>query len=90
MSARCHFLQTSPESKFVQNFVCQLRRPDSHVTLRGRVFTIVTSEGKRKRVLDSADELVATLDREFGLIAPEAANIWERICERHAQLLTRN
>jgi N-hydroxyarylamine O-acetyltransferase len=90
MSARCHILQTSPESEFVQNFVCQLRRPNSHVTLRGRVLTIVTSEGKRKRVLNSADELIATLDNEFGLIAPEAANFWERICERHAQLLTKN
>lgn len=90
MSVRCHFLQTSPESKFVQNFVCQLRRPDSHNTLRGRVFTIVTGDGKRKRVLKSADELVATLGNEFGLIAPEAANFWGQICERHAQLQTKN
>jgi N-hydroxyarylamine O-acetyltransferase len=87
MSVRCHYLQTSPESSFVQNFVCQLRRPDSHIVLRGRVFSLVTSEGKRKRVLDSADELVATLCDEFNLIAPEAANLWGQICERHKQLL---
>lgn len=86
MSVRCHYLQTSPESGFVQNLVCQLRRPDSHIVLRGRVFSMVSSEGKPKRVLNSADELVATLRDEFGLIAPEAADLWEQICERHTQL----
>jgi len=86
MSERCHYLQTSPESGFVQNFVCQLRRPNSHIVLRGRVFSIVTSEGKNKRVLESPDELVATLSDEFKLIAPEAANLWVQICERHKEL----
>jgi len=89
MSARCHYLQTSPESSFVQNFVCQLRRPDSHIVLRGRIFAVVTSEGKRERVLDSADEFVATLGDEFGLIAPEASEIWGQICERHRQFSAR-
>ena len=90
MSARCHYLQTSLESGFVQNLVCQLRRPDSHIVLRGRVLSVVTSEGKRKRVLDSADELVATLRDEFKLVAPEAAALWEKICERHEQLSARS
>ncbi len=90
MSVRCHYLQTNPESRFVQNFVCQLRRPDAHVVQRGRVFTTVTSEGRLERVLDSADELVAVLNDEFKLIAPEAANLWGRICERHMQLSVRN
>jgi N-hydroxyarylamine O-acetyltransferase len=90
MSDRCHFLQTSPESRFVQNFVCQLRRPDSHITLRGRVFTIVASKDKHKRVLESADELVATLTDEFRLIAPESARLWGQICERHEQLSAQN
>jgi N-hydroxyarylamine O-acetyltransferase len=90
MSVRCQYLQTSPESSFVQNLVCQLRRPDSHIVLRGRVFSTVSSEGKRKRVLDSADELVATLSDEFGLIAPEVANLWGQICERHIQISAQN
>lgn len=86
MSDRCRYLQTSPDSSFVQNFVCQLRRNDAHIVLRGRVFSIVTTAGKCQRVLNSADELVATLRDEFKLVAPEAASIWERICERHEQL----
>jgi len=90
MSDRCHYLQTSLDSGFVQSFVCQMRRPDSHITLRGRVFTMVTSKGSCKRVLDSADEFVATLRNEFELIAPEAANLWEKICQRHEQLSDQN
>jgi len=90
MSDRCHYLQTSPESGFVQNLVCQLRRPDSHIALRGRVFSVVTSNGTCKRVLDSADELIATLSDEFKLIAPEAARLWGQICERHYELSAQN
>ena len=86
MAVRCEFLQTSPESRFVQNLVCQLRRPDSHIVLRGRVLSEVTSRGTQKRELGSADELVATLSSEFGLIIPEAARLWVRICDRHEQL----
>ncbi len=83
MAERCEYLQTSPESGFVQNLVCQLRRPDAHLALRGRVFSTVTREGKQKRLLDSADELVATLRDVFKLDIPEAAGLWERVCERH-------
>ena len=50
----------------------------------------MTGEGKRKRVLDSADELVATLSDEFKLTVPEAAGLWGKICERHEELSTRN
>ena len=86
MADRCHYLQTSLDSSFVQNFVCQMRRPDSHITLRGRVFSVVTSESRRIQVLESADELVALLRNEFRLIAPEAANLWGKICQRHEEL----
>ncbi len=90
LSERCHYLQTSQDSGFVQNFVCQLRRPDSHIVLRGRVLSLITSDGKSRRVLESADELVATLSEEFRLVAPEAASLWGRICERHDELVTQN
>lgn len=86
MSVRCDYLQTSPESGFVQTLVCQLRRPDSHLILRGRVLSTVTTECTQERLLNSGDELTATLGNEFGLIAPEAANLWNDICERHELL----
>ncbi len=86
LSVRCDYLQTSPESRFVQNLVCQLRLPDSHVTLRGRVLSVAASDGEHKRVLESAEELVATLETAFGLDVPEAAQLWGRICDRHEQI----
>ena len=87
MSVRCDSLQTSPESRFVQNLVCQVRRPDAQVVLRGRVLSTIARDGKQERTLDSAEELVAVLESEFGLLAPEAATLWARICARHEQLM---
>lgn len=86
LSERCEYLRTSSESGFVQNLVCQLRGPDSHRVLRGRVISLVTSGGTRKRVLESADELVAALNDDFKLVAPEAAELWGQICARHQQI----
>ncbi len=83
MSVRCEYLQTSPESRFVQTLVCQLRRPTAHVVLRGRVFATVSHEHKSQRLLGSADELVSTLSETFNLVMPEVAGLWERVCERH-------
>jgi hypothetical protein len=50
----------------------------------------VTSESRRKQVLESADELVAILRNEFRLIAPEAANLWGKISQHHEQLEDQN
>ena len=72
MSARCRYLQTSPDSGFVQSLVAQRRRPRSHLTLRGRVLTELGGNGTRVRELDSAEELVETLRREFELDVPDA------------------
>ncbi len=90
LSERCKYLQTSPESGFVQNLVCQLRGPDSHKVLRGRVVSRVTREGIRKRVLESDAELVAVLNDDFRLVTPEAAELWGQICDRHQQISARD
>ena len=90
LSHRCHYLQTSPESDFVKNLVSQMRRPDCHITLRGRVFSRTTAQGTEKRVLDSPGELVATISSEFGLDVPQVAGLWQRICERHEQVFGRS
>ncbi len=85
LEARCSYLQTSPESGFVQNTVCQLRRPGSHITLRGRVLTTLDSNGKKEQLLESAGEMVAVLESAFGLSIPEAAGLWDRISARHRE-----
>jgi N-hydroxyarylamine O-acetyltransferase len=87
LSDKCDFLQTDPSSGFVQNLVAQLRLPDQHKTLRGRVFSVATSSGIDTRTLDSADELLAVLHEEFRLNVPAVRDLWPRIEERHAELM---
>lgn len=86
LNRKCRYLQTSSDSGFVQSLVAQRRRPDSHTTLRGKVFSRVAPAATEKRVLESPEELVATLRTEFGLDVPEIAELWPRIQRRHAEL----
>lgn len=83
MAERCHYLQTDEDSSFVKRLVCELRRPDAHLSLRGRVLRETTDEGVSERLLDSADELLAVLKDEFKVDAPQVASLWGRICEQH-------
>ena len=53
-------------SPFVQNLVMQLRRGDTHWTLRGRVLTQLTPAGKTTRLLGSVDEMAAVGREIFG------------------------
>lgn len=86
LAAKCAWLQSDPASPFVQNLVAQKRLADRHISLRGRVLKELTADGARKRVLASADELVATLRELFDLDEPEAARLWPAICARHEAL----
>ena len=73
-------------SPFVQNLVMQLRRGDTHWTLRGRVLSQLTSAGKTTRLLESADELAAVGRDIFGMELPEVEQLWHLAATRHAQL----
>jgi N-hydroxyarylamine O-acetyltransferase len=80
---QCEHLQTDPASPFVQNLVVQRRTVETHVSLRGRVLTTTHSSRVDKKLLASADELVAALHDSFDLDVPDAATLWPAICERH-------
>lgn len=86
LGERCLALQTEPDSPFVQNLVVQLRQGDAHLTLRGRMLGERRADRETRRLIDGPDELVATLGARFGLDVPEAASLWDRVCERHAAL----
>jgi len=86
LKRQCGWLQSDPESIFVQNLVVQQRQGATHLTLRGRVLLERGPEGERKRELASAEEFVAVLRDRFGLDVPEAAGLWDRVCARHAEL----
>ena len=77
-------------SPFVQNLVMQLRRGDTHWTLRGRVLTQLTPAGKTTRLLESADEMAAVGRDIFGMELPEVEQLWHHAADRHAQLFGTN
>jgi arylamine N-acetyltransferase len=86
LARKCRDLQTDPESGFVLNFVAQLRRPDQHLSLRGRVLKTVSAIGSSERLLQSADDFAETLRDRFGLTDPEVRDLWPAIIARHEQL----
>jgi N-hydroxyarylamine O-acetyltransferase len=86
LARKCRFLQTDPASPFIQNLVVQRRTADTHISLRGRVLAAIHATRVDKKLLNSADELVAALRRSFDLDAPEAATLWPSICARHEAL----
>jgi N-hydroxyarylamine O-acetyltransferase len=83
MAEKCAWLQTDPQSLFVQNLICQRFTQDGHVDLIGRVLRTYGPGGVTRRTLESADELVETLAEVFGLDEPAAARLWPAICARH-------
>ena len=86
LSKKCAQLQTDPESSFVLSFVAQKRRPDSHLSLRGRVFAKTSSSGKDSRTIESADEFAEILRSTFRLDVDGAADLWPKIVARHEAL----
>lgn len=83
---KCDVLQNDPSSVFVLNLVAQLRLPQQHKSLRGRILQIATPGGIESRTLVSADELVTTLAEHFHLHVPEVADLWPRIVARHEEV----
>ena len=83
LSNKCEILQTDPESGFVLNLVAQLRTPNRHLSLRGRVLRVITANGIDTELLSSAEQLQTTLTDVFGLHVPEATGLWPKIEARH-------
>ena len=79
LAEKCEYLQTSPDSGFVQRLVAQIRMPDAHKSLRGKLLTHASTTGLISRVLESPQELVAVLRDTFSLDIPDVAQLWPRI-----------
>ena len=86
LNAKVQFLQTSPESVFVQNLAFEIMRPESVVILIGRVLSEKTAGGESKTVLNSPAEIEAALAQHFGIRNVQIAPLWPRICARHAEV----
>ncbi|MBU1375178.1 MAG: arylamine N-acetyltransferase [Alphaproteobacteria bacterium] len=86
LAAKCQELQTSPESIFVLTAIAQRHMPDEIRMLRGRAFRRITLTSGADSLIDTADDFVTLLKREFELDLPDAAEIWPRIVARHDEL----
>jgi N-hydroxyarylamine O-acetyltransferase len=78
-------LQTSDESIFVQNLVCQIMQPASVTCLTGRVLRHKLPSGTTKSVI-SADEFEPTIATVFGIRDAELATLWPQVEARHELL----
>jgi len=89
LAKKCEWLQTAPDSVFVQNTVCQRHTTDGLAILRGRVLRALTPAGHADRLVTDAEDYVAVLDKVFGLRLPDAASLWPQICARHEALFAK-
>jgi N-hydroxyarylamine O-acetyltransferase len=87
LAERCFWLQSSPESPFVQNAVLQRHGADGLWMMRGRVLRQLTPSEQKDFLVESAPEYVGVLDEVFGLKLPQAADLWPKICARHEQIV---
>lgn len=85
LAAKCEQLQSDPRSEFVQTLVVQKRLLDAHVCLRGRVLATTAATGKQSVLLESAEDLAATVSELCGLDIPGIAELWPRVLARHEE-----
>jgi N-hydroxyarylamine O-acetyltransferase len=86
LAEKCHWQQTSPQSRFVQNAVCVRQRAGNIVALIGRILKTIGRDGVEQRLMRSADEYVETLDAMFGIRLQQARSLWPWIVRRHDML----
>jgi N-hydroxyarylamine O-acetyltransferase len=86
LTEMCHWLQTNPDSLFVQNAICVKHASGSVIALVGRALKTVYQGEVRTQLVNSAAEYVALLEEKFGLELPQAADLWPGIVSRHKAL----
>jgi N-hydroxyarylamine O-acetyltransferase len=90
LSRACIALQKEPLSPFRLNLICVRFTPDGENHLLGRVFRQRRPAGTSERLLESPDELLATLEHDFGIVEPAVADLWPKICARHEEVMARS
>jgi N-hydroxyarylamine O-acetyltransferase len=87
LSRACLALQTEANSPFRNNLICVRFTPEGENHLLGRALRLRRPGGTSERVLASADELVATLEADFGIVEPAVVDLWPKICARHEEVM---
>ena len=70
----------------MQNLAFELMRPESLLTITGRVLSEKTAGGVSKTVLNSPQEVEIALAREFGIRNVSIEPLWPKICARHVEV----
>ena len=88
LAEKCAWLQSTPESPFLLNVICQRWRGDGEILqLLGRTYRQITPGVRNERTVASADELMAVLKDDFTLDVPEIRALWPRIAARHDEVM---
>lgn len=82
-AAKCHELQTSPESSFVKSTVCERWEPGGLVILRSATFREVSASGVQDRVITDGGEYARVLRERFGLAPDGLDALWPKVWTRH-------
>jgi len=90
LSRACAALQTEPLSPFRLNLICVRFTPDGENHLLGRILRQRRPGGVTERLLESADELLATLEGDFGIVEPAVVDLWPKICARHDEVMAKS
>lgn len=83
LAARCEWLQTSLESGFVQNAVCQRYVDGELRILRGRVLRLIRRGEIEQHVIDAPADFEHVLQTYFGIELDASLSFWDRISLRH-------
>lgn len=86
LGATCQWLRTSPDSIFRQTALAFRHGPDHLTSLLGRTLRRIRPGEKTSELIDTAEDFVVVLKREFDLDLPEAAGLWPAICAKHEEL----
>jgi N-hydroxyarylamine O-acetyltransferase len=85
--AASEWMRTSSASPHLRNAVCQRHLDGGIVLLLGRGLCRLQGQRTTVRLLDGAEAYVASLRRVFGIVCPEAAALWPRICAQHEKVV---
>mgnify|MGYP001220224342 CR=1 FL=1 len=86
---RCHWLQTSPESRFVQIVVSYRFNQAGYVGLHGAVLKHVTAEGKHEAIIEDETAYRRVLEEQFDLHLTEGeiTALWQIVWQKHQHFL---
>ena len=80
---RCHELQTSPTSSFVQKTVCHRFTPDGFVTLRGAILKQYSAAGVIETEVSDQQHYRTVIEQTFGLNGALADALWAKVWAGH-------